>query len=268
MSGFEYTNEGAKKAVLMMHGLTGSPFEMQKYGKFLSKNGYDVYGICLPGHGNLRDEIYTVRYQEWLTFAENKIKELFEKHDEVFVSGLCLGALISLHLAETFKDKIKGIICLSTTLYLDGWRLPWYKIFMPIALSTIFRYYYTYPESEPYGVKNEKTRNTIKKILAKPDVGMDYYPMSAFYELLRLSKLVRKNLSKINQPILIVHSEEDDLTSTKGADEVYKEISSEDKEKIILKDSYHMVLYDNEKDFVYNKSLEFLNKHSECCKVD
>ena len=31
-----------EKAVLLFHGLTGSPFEMKKYGDFLFKNGYDV----------------------------------------------------------------------------------------------------------------------------------------------------------------------------------------------------------------------------------
>ena len=39
-------------------------------------------------------------------------------------------------------------------------------------------------------------------------------------------------------------------------------LSSADKELIILEDSYHMVLYDNEKEFVFNKVGEFLNTHS------
>ena len=51
------------------------------------------------------------------------------------------------------------------------------------------------------------------------------------------------------------------LTSIKSAEIVYNKISSEEKEKIILYDSYHMVLYDNEKEFVFNKALEFLNSH-------
>ena len=30
---------------------------------------------------------------------------------------------------------------------------------------------------------------------------------------------------------------------------------------IILENSYHMVLYDNEKEFVFNKGVEFLDSH-------
>lgn len=251
----------------MFHGLTGSPFEMKKFGTFLANNGYDVYGVCLPGHGEMQSEIYTVTYQEWIDFASQKFEELCNKYEEVFLSGLCLGAVLSLFLGEKYKKEVKGIISLSTTLYLDGWRLPWYSFLMPIGLKTIFRYYYTYPECEPYGVKNERTRASIKKIITKTEAGMDNYPMSAFHELLELSREVRMNLDKIYAPILIIHSREDDLTSTKSANEVYNNISSADKNLIILENSYHMVLYDNEKEFVFDKSLEFLNSHSKCSEA-
>lgn len=256
----EWENDKPKRAVLLFHGLTGSPFELKKYGQFLYNNGYDVFAECLPGHGENWEEIYTVKYQDWLNFAYSKYEKLKSEYENVFVSGLCLGAVLAIAVAE--KYKVDGIIALSTTLYLDGWRLPWYKCFMPFVLSTNLRFYYKYPECEPHGVKNLKTRNAIKKILEKGEVGMNDFPMTGFYELLKLSSFVRKGIKKVISPILIIHSKEDDLTSTKSAEVVYKNISSKDKEYIILYDSYHMVLYDNEKEFVFNKCLEFINTHS------
>ena len=62
--------------------------------------------------------------------------------------------------------------------------------------------------------------------MAKTTVGMDNYPLSYVYELLRLSKIVRKDLSKVTVPILIIHSKYDNLASTKGAHIVYNNISS------------------------------------------
>ena len=248
-------------AVLLFHGLTGSPFELKKYAQFLFKQGYDVYAPCLPGHGDKVDEIYTVKYQNWLNFVEEEFLKLSEKYENIFVSGICLGAVLSLYLAIKFSSKIKGIIPCSTTLYLDGWRLPWYAILMPLALSTIIRFYYSYPECEPHGIKNEKTRAVIKKLLAKSDVGMNEFPMTAFYELLKLSKFIRKNLYKITTPVLLFHSKEDDLTSIKSAEIVYNKIKSQDKEKIVLYDSYHMIFYDNEKEMVFNKIAQFISSH-------
>lgn len=261
-------NEKPKGAVLLFHGLTGSPFELKKYGQFLYKNGYDVFAQCLPGHGENFEEIYMVKYQDWLNFGFNHFKDLKSKYEKVFVSGLCLGAVLAIAVAEEFPDEVDGIISLSTTLYLDGWRLPWYKCFMPIALSTILRFYYKYPECDPHGVKNLKTRNAIKKLLEKGEVGMNDFPMTGFYELLKLSSFVRKKLRNVKTPILLIHSNEDDLTSTKSAEAVYKNISSRDKEYIVLYDSYHMVLYDNEKEFVFNKSLDFLNKLAGCVQEE
>ncbi len=250
-----------KGAVLLFHGLTGSPFELKKYGQFLYNNGFDIYADCIPGHGDNFDEIYTVTYQDWLNFAYSKFEYLKSKYEKVFVSGLCLGAVLAISVGEKYKEKVDGIISLSTTLFLDGWRLPWYKCLIPIGISTILRFYYNYPECEPHGIKNQKTRNVIKKLLSKGDVGMNDFPMTGFYELLKLSSFVRSHLKEFNVPILLIHSLEDDLTSVKSAKTVYNKISSKDKDLIILNDSYHMVLYDNEKEFVFNKALDFINTH-------
>ena len=259
---FELLHDDINKgAVLLLHGLTGTPFELKKYAQFLYNQGYDIFVPCLPGHGDRVSEIYTVKYQDWTDFVEEKFLKLNETYNNVFVSGICLGAVLSVYLGIKFSDKLKGIIPCSTTLFLDGWRLPWYSILMPLGLSTILRFYYNYPECEPYGIKNEKTRAVIKKLLAKSDVGMNEFPMTSFYELLKLSKMIRKNLSKVTVPVLLFHSKEDDLTSVKSADIVYNKISSKDKEKIILYDSYHMIFYDNEKEFVFNKISDFINSH-------
>ena len=95
--------------------------------------------------------------------------------------------------------------------------------------------------------------------MQKNTVAMDNYPLSSIYELLKLSKKVRQNIKKVFAPVLIIHSLEDDLTSTKSAKFTYKNVSSFYKEYMELKDSYHLILYDNEKEKVYNKTTEFIN---------
>ena len=257
-------DKNIRRAVILFHGMTGSPYEMKKYGQYLHSLGYDVYCDCLPGHGDKVEEIYTVSYKDWLEHAYSEFKELRGKYDEVYLSGLCLGAVLAIAVAEKYPDEVSGIVALSTTLFLDGWRLPWYKVFIPLGLSSIIRFYYTYPECEPHGIKNERTRTVVKKLLEKSDVGMMDFPMTCIFELLKLSRYVRNKdrLSKVVAPILFIHSEEDDLTSKKSAYVVYDGISSEDKNIIILNDSYHMVLYDNEKEYVFNTVGEFFNSHS------
>ena len=246
-------------AVLLFHGLTGSTFEMKKYAQHLHANGYDVFAYCLPGHGEDTCNIRCVSYDNWIGFAQEKFLFLKKKYKKVFLGGLCLGAVLALVLAQKYKLEVAGVISLSTTLFLDGWTIPWYNFMMPLGLNTLIRYYYTFPEREPYGIKNIKKRRSIQKIMGKNTIAMDNYPLSCVYELLKLSKLARKNMKEVISPILIIHSKEDDLTSVKSAKFVYENISSNCKQFFILDNSYHLMLYDNDKDFVFDKSVEFLN---------
>lgn len=255
---FEFKHNYNDKAVLLFHGMTGSPFELKKFGQYLYAQGYDVYAECLPGHGDDFGNIMNVTFKDWTSFAYKKFETLSNQYREVFVGGLCLGALLALAVAEKFPNIVKGIIALSSTLYLDGTRMPWYSFLMPAGFSTITRFFYKYPEGEPYGIKNQKTRNMIKRLLKKNDIGLDNFPMTCIYELCKLSGCVQKGLKKIFAPIIIIHSREDDLTSLRSAYKVYNEISSFNKNLIILKDSYHMVLYDNEREYVFELCSKFL----------
>ena len=247
-----------EKAVLLFHGLTGSPFEMKKYGDFLFKNGYDVFCYSFPGHGNRISEIETVTWQDWCRFAQNKYDTLRKNYEQFFASGLCLGAAMAIYLGEHNKD-LTGIVALSTTLFLDGFCIPWTISLLPFALNTIIRFYYTFPEDDCFGVKNERTRKSLAKITAKANIGMDNYPLNCVDGLLKLSKNVRKNLRNVTCPILCIHSKYDNLSSIKGAKVVLNGVSSKIKKYIELNDSYHMVLYDNEKEFVMNSVKEFLD---------
>lgn len=255
----EITNIQEKRAVLLFHGLTGSPFEMKKYAHFLFDKGYDVFCYSFPGHGNRIDEIETVTWQDWCKFSQEKYNILRKSYNQFFVSGLCLGAAMAVYLGEHNND-ITGIIALSTTLFLDGFCIPWTVSFLPVALNTIVKFYYTFPEDDCYGVKNERTRKSLAKVMSKVDIGMDNYPLNCVAGLLKLSKNVRKNIKKVTCPILCIHSRYDNLASTKGAKFVIKNVSSKIKKYVELDNSYHMILYDNEKIFVMNTVSEFLNE--------
>ena len=237
----EITDKNNKNAVLLFHGLTGSPFEMKKYGEFLFKCGYDVFCYSFPGHGERISEIEIVTWHDWCEFAQEKYNQLRNNYNQFFVSGLCLGAAMAIYLAEHNKD-ITGVIALSTTLFLDGFCIPWTIHLLPFALSTIARFYFTFPEDDCFGIKNERTRKSLAKITAKADIGMDNYPLNCVDGLLKLSKNVRKNLKKLSCPILCIHSKYDNLSSPKSAKVVLDGISSEIKQYVELNNSYHMVL--------------------------
>jgi len=250
-------------AVLLFHGLTGSPFEMRKYGLSLYKLGFDVFCYAFPGHGEKLNELKSVTWKDWCASAQEAYDGLRRNYDRFYVSGLCLGADVALYLAERNAD-VSGVVALSTLLFCDGPCLPKTLCLMPFALNTILRYLYTFPEDESMGIKNETTRKALARIMGRTTLSLDNYPLCCIYETMKLSKEVRRDLVQITAPVLVIHSALDNLASPKGARLVYDNVSSTVKKYVELENSYHMILYDNEKSVVLKNVEEFLGECAAC----
>ena len=77
------------RAIMLFHGLTGSPYELKKYAKFLFDKGFDVYCYCLPGHGSHEIDIYSVKERDWRDIMNlEKIMQIFLSED--YALGQCL----------------------------------------------------------------------------------------------------------------------------------------------------------------------------------
>lgn len=259
MEGFKLSIPENKRVVLMLHGMTGEPFELMQLGKYIHKAGYNVYCPVLPGHCKGVEEIKKVTWQDWHNFAINQFEILRNDYEEIYIVGLCLGSVLAFDIAEERQNEIAGICGLSTTLFLDGWTIPWYKFLFPLGLYTVLKFYYIFPESEPYGLKNEKIRKKVAKMLKESPTILDCFPMISIKELLSISKFVRKRMHKVITPFLLIHSILDDITSTKSSDFVYNKASSKIKEYVKLYDSYHLIVRDNEKQIVCEKTVNFFN---------
>ena len=46
------TNKGSKTGILLIHGLTNTPYELRKLIDFLPEKKYHVVADNLPGHGS------------------------------------------------------------------------------------------------------------------------------------------------------------------------------------------------------------------------
>jgi len=245
------------KAILLLHGLTGEPAELYYLGKYLHSIGFDVFIPELPGHCRGTEAIKRTVWQDWLNFSIEEYDRLKKEYDAVYVSGICLGAVLALCIAME-REEIDKIACLSTTLFLDGWSIPKLILILPVVLYTVIKFFYAWPESNSLGVKNEKVREKIQKALEKDDAKiLDCFPALTILQIIRLSSYARKRLGKVRSKVLLIHSERDDIASTKSADIVYKKISSKIKDYIKLKKSYHLIVLDDEKDFVFKKTGDF-----------
>jgi carboxylesterase len=251
---------GGNHSVLLIHGLTGSPFEMKYLARKLNKAGFTVKGPCLEGHCTTLKNLSKTNWKDWYRSVHESFIEMKKSSDTVSVVGLCMGALLSLHLSYEFGSGVAAESLISTTLFYDGWSLPWFKFLLPIAYYTPFRFIYSYSETEPYGIKNKPLRERIVNLMKDNSVAYTKTPAASMHELFKLIREVKKELPAITTPALILHSKEDDLTSTKNPDFVEEKIGSQIVRKIILDDSYHMMTIDNQKDRVAEETIKFFRE--------
>lgn len=258
------TLAGGEHAVLLIHGLQSSPVEMQPLAKRLNQSGYTVHVPHIRGYGYKHgDDAHSItHWEDWHTKVLAEFHVLKQQHKTVSVGGLCIGAVLSLSIAAELGDRVNALSLLATTLYYDGWSIPWYRFMLPIGYYTPFRYIYSYREREPFGLKNVQLRKWIAREMSHKEssmAGAAKLTLPAIHEAELLIKSVKKSLRRVTAPALIIHAVEDDISTPRSSRFVAANIGSRIVESILLHDSYHMLTIDNEREQVAADTIRFFN---------
>jgi carboxylesterase len=268
------SNIDAEHAALLIHGLSGSPLEMQYLTKRLRQAGFATFAPHFEGYGfgERPDPFATGTWRQWQAQVLEHFDELARNYRSVSVCGLCIGAVLALDLASERPGKVAALSLLGTTLAYDGWSIPWYDFLAPLAYHTPLRYRYCYRERYPYGVKNESLRKWIAREMSEKTTsiaGASSLPMTAVYQARKLIHHVRRAMPAVHAPTLVIHAKEDDVASLRSAEFVIENIGSDDVDFVLLHDSYHIVTLDNEKDLVARETIRFFrDRAAKAAKAD
>ena len=257
-----------KTGVLLVHGITGSPAEMKPLVRKLTGQGFSVACPQLAGHCSTLKELKQTRWSDWYASLEAAMERLGEECDTLFVSGLSMGALLALKLAADHPDRIQGVATLSATFFYDGWNVPRLRqrFLLPLAMYSPLRYFWSYHEPAPYGIKDDRIRNVIAAVYQNDSAGMpekygySEFPGVTIRETFRLIRAVKRDLTTIVSPLLIVHSTEDDMASLKNATFLAAGVSSDQVETFYVDDTYHVLTLDKRKDDVAARVAEFFRR--------
>jgi len=251
--------------VLLVHGVTGAPTEMKPLFRKLAASGFTVSCPQLAGHCSTLQELKQTRWTDWYASLERALEELREHCDTVFVTGLSMGALLALKLAANHPESIDGVATLSATFFYDGWNVPRLRqrFVLPLVIYSPLRYFLSYHEPSPYGIKDERLRNIISLVYESSSAnspekyGYSEFPGVTIRETFRLIRATKRDLSAVVAPLLIVHSTEDDMASLENARFLASRAGSAQIEKFFVDDTYHVLTLDKRKDDVAARVSEF-----------
>lgn len=114
-----------EKAIVLVHGLTDSPYFMTAIGDYFFNNlGYNVYIPLLHCHGLKEPKgMEGVELEEWKANVSFAIKSAATRSEHISIGGLSTGGTLSFYMAAN-KPKINGALYLfSAALDLAGGRL-------------------------------------------------------------------------------------------------------------------------------------------------
>ncbi|EUJ53446.1 carboxylesterase [Listeria fleischmannii FSL S10-1203] len=229
--------ETGKRAVLLLHGFTGSSADVRMLGRFLQDHEYTCYAPQYKGHGVSPDLLLQTGPSDWwqdVLEAYAYLEELGYK--EIAVAGLSLGALFSLKLG--FTKPVKGIVSMSAPTKMD-------------SSSPIISGYMDYVRN--YKRLEGKTPSEI-------DSDMVHYKEESMDQIVQLKdeiNTVAGEVDMIYAPIFIAQGKLDDMVDVDGAQWIYDTVESTDKSLKWYENSGHVITIDKERKELQNDILDF-----------
>ncbi len=194
----------SEKSIVLVHGLTDSPFYLLELGKYFHHHlGYSVFIPLLQCHG-LEEPHYMdgVSRKEWLKNVSFAV-QIASQYGKVSIGGLSTGGTICLDLAEKSATPIQCIYLFSAALALAGGLAGRVKeFFLRSSAVTIYRHL----------IRRQPLVN-------RHPYRYDYIEYGGAQQLALLIKEVEKILTCYNnetpypRPIFAAHCEDDSLVS-------------------------------------------------------
>ncbi|MFC4322052.1 alpha/beta hydrolase [Litchfieldia salsa] len=223
---------------LCIHGFTGSPYEVEPLTEYLrKKTDWMIVSPTLPGHGETLS-LKGLTYNDWVESAEEELKKLFERCDEVYVIGFSMGGIIAGHLASIYP--IKKLILLSAAVYYVNPK----QLLVDVRSMLVDAVKGSIQENELYQRYKKKIEQT---------------PITATMEFRRLVRQVRPKIKEIQIPTLIVQGECDGIVPIKSAYYLYQKIASDEKRLCLLPHSKHHVCHGEDQEKLFSEVEIFLH---------
>jgi carboxylesterase len=231
---------GGKTGCLLIHGFTGTPFEMRMLGDSLACEKYTILAPRLAGHATRVEDISRSHWENWVTSVEDGLNLLKGCTDQQVVMGLSMGGVLALIAAARFTPL--GVVTFSAPSSLPG--DPRAK-YLPVLKYFIRRV-------------SKGTPDWHNPDAAKDHVDYPYYPTSAILELKKLIDVMRSELAEVKAPVLFVQSRQDHGIPAESLDTLFRSISSTDKTSFWVENSGHVVIREPEREAIFAEVKRFL----------
>ena len=90
---FDLVGDDDDIGVVLVHGFTGSPYEVRYLGEQLARAGLAVRAPLLPGHGTSLADLDATSWNDWAEAVERALDSMRVRCARVAVVGQSLGGI-------------------------------------------------------------------------------------------------------------------------------------------------------------------------------
>lgn len=231
-----------KTGVLLIHGFTGGPFEVQPFADYIEEKTEWIVKIPkLPGHGEVLD-LKNKSAESWMMEAEQALKELKKHVDQVVIVGFSMGGLIAMYLAMRYK--IEKLVLLSAAVkYISAGQM-----LEEVGVAATDAMKGRLAQNPLFHLYEYKLLNT---------------PISSAIEFLRVVKMVEPYYDKLTLPVCIVQGKKDGIVPVTAAEHIYNQIGSIEKEIHHSENGAHLICYSDDSAEWFAHVLNFMAGENE-----
>jgi len=120
---FELTTKSPKAAVLLLHGMSDSPYSLHHLGKRLNTRGMHVLGMRMPGHGTAPSGLVEISWQDMAAAVRLGMRHLAEQNGDrpLYIVGYSTGAALGVQYAlaaleDESLPRVKRVAVLSPAI--------------------------------------------------------------------------------------------------------------------------------------------------------
>ena len=105
---FEFPCDSPVGGILLLHGMSDSPYSIRALGKALNQRNYWIIGLRLPGHGTAPSGLTNIHWEDMAAAVRLCIEHLASKvrHKKIHIVGYSTGAPLALDFSlEALEGK-------------------------------------------------------------------------------------------------------------------------------------------------------------------
>lgn len=244
---FQYEADESKTAVLMVHGIFGSPAQFEEIARALHERGYSAAAVLLPGHGGSARAFAQSKAAQWQQEVRRAVSLLKQRYPRVFIIGHSMGGLLA--IIEAAEHRADGVILVSTPMRLR----PGLK-----ALRISLRVLLGDPARDDEVLQCYRRANSIQKgpFWVYP---LWILPMSGVLTLMRKA---RRLLGRVKGPVLIIQSRRDETVSWKSQRMLANGLKAALVDNLLIEQSGHSWFHPDEAETLRESIMRFVAAHS------